>query len=345
MTTYQPTRIRMVGAAELIEAAPYLLGFHPSESLVLIGLREASTRPGPALQVGVSVRIDLLAAEPSGLDERSLAAVPNAFVDAGCGRAVALFFTETTAPVPSRDPGLRIALQSIENQFVPAALVLSDAFLVTSERSWSLCCRDPDCCPVEGWPRRTSSAVAAELTYAGMVARPDRESFLSSLDGRTPEARARLLPALHRADQRLQRLVTEKGESAARRTESAAFVRAAYECEHGVWLSDRRLTRLGAALRDTVIRDALWMSIDVSSVTATGLLTQLHSALPSPYDAAPMFLYGWGCWRRGQGVLGAEAAARALRSDPGYSAAELLTEAINAGMDPYSTPPLNGRYR
>ena len=345
MNTDETTRIRVATAAELIEAAPYLLGFHPSESLVLIGLRPASGDPGPRLRVGVSVRIDLDNRDPTGLDQLSLAAVPSALAEAGCDRAVALFFTETTSPVAQRDPALGEARRSLEDRLAVAFVDVIEAYLVTAERAWSLTCAGPECCPPEGWVRRPGSAVAAELTYAGLVARPDREALLATLDGRGPEARARLGPALHRADERLLRLIQQKGEQATRRAESAAFTRAAYECQHGRWLSDRRLVRFGAALRDGAIRDALWLSIDASMIAAAEILTQLHSALPSPYDAAPMFLFGWSCWRQGQGTLAAEAAERTLRSDPHYSAATLLAEAIRSGMDPYSTPLLTGQPR
>ncbi|HEX2903140.1 MAG TPA: DUF4192 domain-containing protein, partial [Jatrophihabitans sp.] len=181
---------------------------------------------------------------------------------------------------------------------------------------------------------------AAELTYAGLVAHPDRASLLAGLTGRPEPARAKLMPALHRAEQRLTTLLQSQVPERVRRSELAATTRAGLDCELGEVLSNRRITRLGVALRDTAIRDEVWLAVDSRTVSLGQLLHQLHSALPAPYDAAPMFLYGWDRWRSGSGTLACEAADRALRSDPGYSAARLLIEAVQSGLDPHSTPCL-----
>ena len=50
---------RISGPAELISAVPYLLGFHPAESLVLVGLRER--------MLSVTARMDLDDAGPQRL--------------------------------------------------------------------------------------------------------------------------------------------------------------------------------------------------------------------------------------------------------------------------------------
>jgi hypothetical protein len=90
------------------------------------------------------------------------------------------------------------------------------------------------------------------------------------------------------------------------------------------------------------VRDALWTAVDDGTIRPDRLLCQLHERLPAPYDAAPMFLYGWRQWRAGNGALAIMAAERALASDPGYSAARLLLEAMDQGLDPRTTPTLCG---
>jgi hypothetical protein len=75
-------------------------------------------------------------------------------------------------------------------------------------------------------------------------------------------------------------------------------------------------------------------------VTAGTLLLDLLTRLPAPYDAAPLFLFGWSQWRAGNGTLAGIAAERAQVSDPGYSAAGLLLAALGHGLDPRATPPL-----
>jgi hypothetical protein len=56
--------------------------------------------------------------------------------------------------------------------------------------------------------------------------------------------------------------------------------------------------------------------------------------LPSPYDAPPLFLFGWAAWRSGDGTLAGIAAERAVASDPNYSLADLLLAALSHGLDP-----------
>ena len=65
--------------------------------------------------------------------------------------------------------------------------------------------------------------------------------------------------------------------------------------------------------------------------------------LPGPYDAAPLFLFGWASWRAGNGALAGIAAERAVTSDPAYSAADLLLAALSRGLDPRRLPRLRAR--
>jgi hypothetical protein len=334
----------MSSSAELVEAVPYLLGFHPSDSLVAVGFRRSADPTGPPLAMAVTARTDLDPADETGLDQPSAAAMLRALRDAGCEAVIVVLFPAELpagpASHPRADPVVARLTLMVTELLNAAGIMLLEALLVYQDRWWSLSCEDDDCCPPEGNPREAGSSVAAELTYAGLVARPDRATLLATLDGDDEADRAALLPALHRADQRLLELLGRKGANVARRTESSALARAAQECEQGVELSRRRLARLGAALRDIPIRDALWVAIDARTITPTALLTQLHKALPAPYDATPMFLFGWANWRAGVGTLASEAAERALHSDPGCSAARLLLEAVQSGMDPHTTPSL-----
>lgn len=344
MTSSEQTPIRMSTSAELVEAVPYVLGFHPSESLVALGFRRGRRELGPPTEVAVAARTDLDPHDASGVDEQSATAMLRVLRDADCEAVVVVLFSNRgRAPDPRADPVITRAARTVAGLLETAEIVLLDVLLATDERWWSLRCQDSASCPSAGNQRAGHSLLAAELTYAGLVARPSRECLLATLDGRPEAERARLLPALHRAEQRLSDLLARNGPDRARRTESSALVRAAYECQHATVLSPRRLARLGAALRDLELRDQLWLAVDAQTVTAGALLEQLHMSLPAPYDAAPMFLYGWSSWRAGSGTLATEAAERALRSDPGYSAAQLLIDAVQSGLDPHRTPPLLGR--
>jgi len=337
MTIGNQTAIRVSGPADLIEAVPYLLGFHPAESLVLVGFDNS---PGSTRQVTITARLDLV---PDGAERDSLRSLVQVLGRSSTGAVTAVLLTDRVAGDPRQQVWLAEIMRTLTAELEPAGIQLLDALVATESRWWSLCCVRPECCPPEGTLRSPqTSTVAAAATYAGLVALPDRQALLSELDGASEPVRAALLPALRRADQRLRDLTRRNGPQQTRRGERAALWRAAGECQAGLQLSPRRLARLGSALRDPEVRDAVWLAIDDRSLTADRLLDQLHSRLPGRYQAAPLFLFGWQLWRAGCGTLAAAAAERALRSDPGYSAAALLLEAVEAGMDPRRTPPLTG---
>jgi len=334
-------RIRMRGPADLIEAVPYLMGFHPEESLVVLGFRGRRPAEQPA-QVAFTARIDLDLAEPSGLDPVAAGQLLSMLADSGCAAVVAVVFTESGGHAPAQNPRLRPVWAGMSAELVELGIELLDFLLVGGERVYSVACSDRRCCPAEGRPRSRDSTVAAELTYAGLVAAPDRASLMASLEGESTTARSARRPLLVRAEERLDRLQSERGAEALRRSEISALLQAGYDCEHGARLSSRRLARLGAALRRIDVRDAIWISLDQREITASQLLRQLAAGLPAPYDAAPMFLAGWTYWRQGQGTLAAAAVTKVLESDPDYSAAALLADAIRLALDPHTTPGLDG---
>jgi hypothetical protein len=68
------------------------------------------------------------------------------------------------------------------------------------------------------------------------------------------------------------------------------------------------------------------------------LWRRLATSLPAPYDAAPLFLFGWASYRDGNGALARIAADRALDSDPYYTAADLILAALSQALDPHQLP-------
>jgi hypothetical protein len=111
-------------------------------------------------------------------------------------------------------------------------------------------------------------------------------------------------------------------------------------------LTGEQLSRYGVALTDLKVRDALWLALDDGCPPVSQLMGELHARLPAPYDAAPLFLFGWAQWRAGNATLAMMAAERVLQSQPGYSAAVLLLTAAQRGLDPGTVPALNqGRPR
>lgn len=341
--TYDCRKIRISEPNELLDAVPYLLGFHPRNSLCVLGFSgnpEATSR-----RVELAARIDLPAkpvAEAAGRH------VMGALARSGSHSAIGLIYPDETGDrlqVRHRWWWLHNLLTATSEAF---DIALLDVLVVSADHWWSLCCADASCCPDEGHARVVGeSAAAAEAVFAGLVAAKDRSELEACLNGDSAERRARLDPVIAEAESRLVQARTSNGYRRLIGRDTAAVMRAAAipagdATARPGRLTTRQLARHAVALGEHTVRDALWLAVDERSVDASHYLLQFIRRLPRPYDAAALFLYGWQQWRAGNGTLACIAGERALASDSQYSAAELLIAAVQHGLNPVSTPLLRG---
>ncbi|MCW2494602.1 DUF4192 domain-containing protein [Jatrophihabitans sp.] len=319
--------LRVRGPADLINVVPYLIGFHPVESLVVVGLAEG--------RVVVTIRMDLdNLADPAPLHE-AVASMRRGGAESFLGMVF------TLRPPAYGFPHWE-AVAELDSAVATVSAPLQDVLLVGPERFWSYLCTDPTCCPPDGTERdHGDSGVAAAATYAGLVALPDRESLYRLLDPLPDEQRGALRPALEAAVEEEITAIAQAAQQRRNRSVVRALFAAARAADAGTLPNDpAQLARFGAALRGIEVRDALWMGIDDGRLDGEALWRHLARTLPSPFDAAPLFLLGWGSWRSGSGALAGIAAERALESDPSYTAAELLLGAVSGAVDPRSVPKL-----
>lgn len=327
--------LRIHGPADLLQAVPYLLGFHPKSSFVIVGLRGS--------RLVVTVRLDL-----ADLDTDDVLGDAITAMHRGGARELVAAVYDDCAPGPrNRSLPWHAAMSQFAVEAARAGCDVIEVLLVAGELWWSYSCADADCCPAEGRKLAEDvSAFSAAATYAGMVALPDRDALAAVLDPLPEADRGRLTPlvaehenaavqaALDGRAARHKRSVKRALFAAARRSDAPAG-----SCEH-VEIGDSDVARFGVAMGAVALRDSLWMAADDGRVDGRVLWLDLARRLPSPYDAAPLFLYGWCSWRAGNGALAGVAAQRAVQSDPSYSAADLLLAALARGLDPRRLPKL-----
>ncbi len=341
MTSCELPRISITDPGDLIETVPYLLGFHPEESLVLIGF--ANTAMTGPQRIQVTMRVDLV----RSFDAELLQPLTDALQRSESAAMAAVLVTDQVAGDPRRAPELMACRDMLAATMNEVGIDVLDVLVASDSHWWSLCCEQLECCPSEGRPRvRGSSAAAAQATFAGLVALPDRPAMAATLAGRPAAQRSRLQAPLAEVVREIAELPADHAANR-RRAEVAQLLAAARrhatdaELTDDAELADEQLSRHAVALTDLGVRDALWLAIDDGSVDACRLMNELHSRLPPPYDAAPMFLFGWAQWRTGNGTLAMMAAERVLESQPGYSAAMLLFTAVQRGLDPRTVPALS----
>ncbi|MGH3327125.1 MAG: DUF4192 domain-containing protein, partial [Streptomycetales bacterium] len=226
---------------------------------------------------------------------------------------------------------------ALDGELARHAVPLREALLVGRGRWWSLLCEDPSCCPPDGVPFTSgTSVVAAAATYAGLTARPDRRALADVLDPEPSRAGAAMAQALTRvfAELRGRRAAGESEESL--RAESERLLRGALDgAREGARPGDDEVARLVAGLGDIRVRDcvAAWSGPHIGEA-ARALWVQLARRVPPPQDAAPLTLAAWVSYLQGEGAFARIAVERALRSDGGYSLAQLLRGALDVGIPP-----------
>jgi len=316
--------LRIRSRLDLVAAVPYLIGFHPYDSLVLLGLAGA--------EVVFSSRLDLPLSEDP--DERRR----TARYLAGLAERQPIDDVTIVGYGPSFhvDPmivELTIALEEF-------GLGLRDACRVCGDRLWVYCCDDPECSPPDGVPFDVStSQVAAAATVAGLVALPDRAAFEELVEPDDTATDDAMAFATERAEARLReafesddvtgarRLLTVRGE----RLLDAAVTRYAdghrLDDDEAAWLSVLFLLTDFAAL---VWRRMVEQPVEPYLPVWRDLVRRVQPDLCAPIAA----LLAYGAWRTGDGALAGMAVQRALRECPEYEPARVIHVLLHSGIAP-----------
>lgn len=314
---------------EIAVALPYLLGYRPAESIVLVSLGGPSGR-----RVGLTVRADLPPPEHGPALARAL--TRSLAQDRPDG--VLLVVLSEAPEVPDGLPhrglvhDLVLALDAV-------GLPLREALLVARERWWSYDCPYPCCEPGAGTPLPADvGELAAASVAVGTVVARDRQELALRIAPPPEPARTSAGDACLRAGGERAAEVEARGWAAVRAGDRSAIGSAVRRFRPGPssepWPDDE-LAEVLWALRDVQVRDwALQLALGEERVAAESLWTECTRRAPSPLDAAPATLLAVCAWLRGDGAMANIALDRALDGDPGYSLARLLAQALAACVPP-----------
>ncbi|WP_317445796.1 DUF4192 domain-containing protein [Streptomyces collinus] len=345
--------------AELADALPYLLGYRPEDSIVLVALhdREGRGRFGGRARLGIPAATEDWEAAVRQLAQGLVTGSERR--GAKPEQMVAYVCQEPGEGETGRDVMIRlrplIALLRTQCGTLDAPVI--EALCISDGRFWSYCCPTERCCPDDGTPMGLpgTSVLAAAATYAGIQVR-----------GTLRELRARLLPwetgaaleqeiALDAAGMDLVPRILDDAtrpgvaeetldlaERIIRRFTAAPPVPGAHRADirDDELLAHDEAATLILGLQDRTTRDraAAWMEGDEAG-PALRLWRALARRCVGPYGehaAAPLTLAGWVAWSNGDELEAREALAMALGADPDYLFARLLHQACNEGLDPES---------
>jgi hypothetical protein len=320
-------RIRVSSVAGFLAVVPHLLGFHPSQSMVVVGL---DARRG---RIMLAFRYDL-PDPPDPVRSQEIAQ-----------HAVAVFKKRRikTAIAAGYGPGTRVTpvAESLRAGLRAAGLTVRDLLRVEDGRYWSYLCQDPRCCPPEGVPFDGSAhPAAAALAAAGMAARPDRASLVGTLASLTGPAADAMAQATERALRRTEELAGPSGEPGGMRLVVEAG-REAVRAAIGIYRRGGQITDLDqlawltVTVADLRVRDDAWARMEPRHRAAhRRLWIDVVRHACEPYVPAPASLLAFTAWQAGEGALANVAIERALAADPEYSMAHLLGQALDAGLPP-----------
>jgi hypothetical protein len=315
----RPATLRLRSPADVVSAIPYLIGFHPSDSVVVLAF---GGRDG-----AYAVRLDLTAQDVliehvAGLVARR---DPPDVILAGYGSG------ERVTP----------AVERVRDRLGGHGVRLRDVLRVEDGRFWSYLCSDPSCCPPEGTRVDVrNSAIAAEATAWGLVALPDRQELKRLIEPTGGEGMRR---ATELAEHRFAGWARQGVDAVPGRLvdEGLPLVRLLIErARLGAGPpTDDEVAWLGVLMMSLRVRDEAWVRMDDADLDAhIRLWRDVLRRVAEPYAAAPACLLAFAAWRSGEGALANVALDRALTVDPCYSMARLLHELFVSGLPPWSVP-------
>lgn len=355
--TAHENQVTLRTPAELADAVPYLLGYRPEDSIVLVALHDHGGRGrfGGRARLGIPASTDDWAAAARQLVQGLVTGSERR--GARPEQMVAYVCQEPARGESGRDVmrRLRPLAQLLRTECGLLDVPVIEALCISDGRFWSYCCPNEGCCPDDGTPMGLpgSSVLAAAATYAGIQVR-----------GTLSELRRRLLPWESSAalDQEIvldaigtalvPRLIDDAArlEVAKETLELAGRVIDRFAGAPSVsgtlpadirddeLLADDEAATLILGLQDRTTRDraAAWMEGHEAG-PALRLWRALSRRCVGSYGehaAATLTLAGWVAWSIGDELEAREALAMALGADPDYLFARLLHQACNEGLDP-----------
>ena len=322
------TRVAVGEPREILALVCYSLGYRPSNSLALVGVRaDHSTMvarvglPEPAYLIGAvaTVVLPLLREHVPGV--------------------VAVLFTPTDPPIAATDEvwalGVAVALDQ-------ARLVVHDVIWVGPTRYRSLRCADPTCCPPTGLPvaeALTDSLVAATEVAAGITCAATEADLLA-------EARPRdVLPVETVAG-------TDPGDAHAWLAAWTCWLTGSHQVDWARGIAGINRIRY----RDAVMVAALTPELDPiaaydtapdlvgevldrrpdvdHAAASVALLTALAARAPQGWRAHPLAAAAFLAWQSGRGVKARLLAQTAHDDDPACRLADLVTRLIQTAVPP-----------
>jgi hypothetical protein len=300
---------------DVVAMVPYVLGFTPVDSLVMVAL------VGQRKRFGACLRLDL-PHDPS--DGPAVARYLVSVAVAHRFRTVLLVAFTADAERASH------VVSPLRRGLALRRIRVADALRADARRWWSYTCHDPACCSPDGTPYDAdSSRVAAEAVVAGLTRAPDRDSLRACLEPLDEPARLATLRECAAIT-----AAVKAGDRAFPHIADVDALSVQYATTPGE-MSIHDAATLLLAVQDLTVRDAVWARL--SRRNAAGQLELWRHVMRTAPDkllGPAGALTGFAAWLDGQGALAWCAVERVDTVSPGYPMCLLLRSILDAAVSP-----------
>lgn len=307
----------LTSAHDLITAVPFLLGFQPTNSIVLISTKEGA--------IGLAMRIDL----PDDLTAEAIDLLAHHLIRDGADGALLVAYMPD-----GRNDGDSILI-CLGAGIIRNGIAVQESLVVRNGRYRSIICRDSSCCPLEGigLPNIENSQFAAEHVLAGV---PMPYTNISQLIESIAADESSF--DLQWSDQVNNFYIDEDAEEITelRRdgVESMDLLLDEFRMGHGA-REKVLVARVIGRMADVQVRDyALGVHSEDTFDLYFAMWRELVRLAPRGFVAPIACIVASMAYESGDGALAQKALDRALSDDEKYPLAALLRRVFNAGWPP-----------
>lgn len=300
---------------DLLTAVPFLVGYQPEDSLVLIGLKDDL--------VGMAMRIDF----PEDFDCDQIDNLVS-HLEKDCAESALL-----VAYLPKHISECESLIETIKDALLLRNINLREAIVVREGRWRSSICTDSECCPLEGSPLPvlSDSKIAAEQVALGNpLPFQDINELVESISQISAD------PDLLEVINSVPTIDYDDDPRLLQREGAEAVMDLVNEFETGGISKNQELIALVLVrLHDLQVRDFALGSICSENIDLYwNLWRWLLRIAPSGYIAPVATLFASTSYEKGEGALAQRALDRAQSDDDKYPLAKLLRQVFNAGWPP-----------
>ena len=310
---------------DLLAAIPFLIGYHPIDSLVLVSIKDDC--------VGMAMRIDY------PIDQSEIAfdlCASHISADEADGALIVAYQPR------ERSDGDEVLAQTTA-ALSRAGIAIYESILIAEGSYRSLLCHDITCCPIEGRPvpPHDSSRIAMESVVAGHPM-----PFASFAELGT-SVRSNLLAQEEQWFERVQKSYVDPSDSDLnnlQRDGATAVIDLANDfITHGISTDQDLIAHVLGRLSEIQVRDfALGSHDGESAVGYQSMWMHLLRSAPPGFVAPVACLAAAIAYEHGDGALARAALDRAFADSPTYSLALLLKRVFSAGWPPQSFAQMRG---